>query len=218
MFPPGLERLWARGDCSPIPSSSRSSANALGHSAASWYRLSCKKNRRAELQCDFSVGEMHYDRNSYPRLIGDGMSKLTGSVAEGCKQPAFQTRIGVGTEVAPNDLETRHGAGQRRHRWRGFAARAARWLTLLQTLRGKCPPARSLSAARRAGHLGAHPLSGHRRTHRQKCADLWCRYRRPSVCRATDKTGPQFRTSVDTVGRSGLPTGRERAGRRGSRP
>jgi hypothetical protein len=29
---------------------------------------------------------MYYDRNSYPRLIGDGMSKLTGSVAEGCKQ------------------------------------------------------------------------------------------------------------------------------------
>ena len=31
--------------------------------------------------------------------------------------------IGIGTEVAPNALEARHGAGQRRHRWRGFAAR-----------------------------------------------------------------------------------------------
>jgi hypothetical protein len=30
--------------------------------------------------------------------------------------------------------------GQRRHRWRGFAARAARWLTLLQTPRGKARP------------------------------------------------------------------------------
>jgi hypothetical protein len=27
------------------------------------------------------VGETRYDRNSYPRFIGDGMSKLTGSVA-----------------------------------------------------------------------------------------------------------------------------------------
>ena len=27
------------------------------------------------------MGEMHYDRNSHPRFIGDGMSNLTGSVA-----------------------------------------------------------------------------------------------------------------------------------------
>jgi hypothetical protein len=78
---PELERLWARGDCSPIPSSSRSSANALGHSAASWCRPSCNETRRAGLLCDFSVGETHYDRNSYPGFNGDGMSKLTGSVA-----------------------------------------------------------------------------------------------------------------------------------------
>jgi hypothetical protein len=38
-------------------------------------------NRRAGLLYDFSVGEMRYDRNSYPRFIGDGMSKLTGSIA-----------------------------------------------------------------------------------------------------------------------------------------
>jgi hypothetical protein len=48
---------------------------------------------------------MHYDRNSHPRFIGDGMSKLTGSVAEGCKRPAFQTRGRIGIEVAPNDFE-----------------------------------------------------------------------------------------------------------------
>ena len=65
----------------------------------------------------------------------------------------------------------------------GVDLRRARWLTLLQTLRGKYPPDRSLSAAPRAGHLGAPALSGHRRNYRQRCADLWCRYRRPSICR-----------------------------------
>jgi hypothetical protein len=40
-----------------------------------------QENRRAGLLYDFSVGEMHYDRNSHPRFIGDGMSNLTGSVA-----------------------------------------------------------------------------------------------------------------------------------------
>ena len=43
--------------------------------AESWCRP-CKENRRAGLLHDFSVGEMRYDRNSYPRFIGDGMSKL----------------------------------------------------------------------------------------------------------------------------------------------
>ena len=47
----------------------------------SWCRPSCTENRRAGLLYDFSVRKMRYDRNSYPRLIGDGMSKLTGSVA-----------------------------------------------------------------------------------------------------------------------------------------
>ena len=40
-----------------------------------------QENRRAGLLYDFSVGEIHYDRNSHPRFIGDGMSNLTGSVA-----------------------------------------------------------------------------------------------------------------------------------------
>jgi hypothetical protein len=151
MFPPGLERLWACGDCSPISSSSQSSANALGHSAASWCRPSCKETRRTGLPFDFSVGETHYDRNSCPRFIGDCKSELGRSVAEGCKQRAFRTRDRIGFEVAPNDFEARHGAGQRRHRWHGFTARAARWLTLLQTLRGK---ARPITASVRAVELG----------------------------------------------------------------
>jgi len=49
---------------------SRSSANALGH-AESWCRPSCTENRRAGLLYDFSVREMHYDRNSHPRFIGE---------------------------------------------------------------------------------------------------------------------------------------------------
>jgi hypothetical protein len=49
--------------------------------AESRCRPSCKENRRAELLYDFSVGEMYYDRNNHPRFIGDGMPKLTGSVA-----------------------------------------------------------------------------------------------------------------------------------------
>jgi hypothetical protein len=105
MFPPWPERLLAHSNYCPIPTSSGSSANALGHAAESWCRLSCKETRRAGLLYDFSVGETHYDRNSYPRFIGDGVSKLTGSVAEGCKQPAFQTRGRIGIEVAPNHFE-----------------------------------------------------------------------------------------------------------------
>jgi len=89
------------------------------------------------------------------------------------------------------------GAGQRRHRWRGFAARAARWLTLLQTPRGsQCGP--SSWASRSACPIGTSPNL----TPRER-ADQWRRYRRPSGYRATDKTGSQFRTSVDPVGRSG---------------
>ena len=40
-----------------------------------------QENRRARLLYDFSVGEIHYDRNNHPRFIGDGMYNLTGSVA-----------------------------------------------------------------------------------------------------------------------------------------
>ena len=94
--------------------------------------------------------------------MSDGMSELNGSVKKACKQPVFQTRD--------------------RHRGR-IERPSARWLTLRQTLRGKCPPDRSLDAARRAGYLGAPALSGHRHNYRQRCADLWCRYRRPSICR-----------------------------------
>ena len=67
--------------------------------------------------------------------MSDGMSELNGSVKKACKQPVFQTRD--------------------RHRAR-IERPSARWLTLRQTLRGKCPPDRSLDAARRAGIL-EHP-------------------------------------------------------------
>src|ERR1700719_2449831 len=55
MFPHGLKR---RGDCSPILTSSQSSANALGSSAADRGvgRLA-RKIEELGLQCDFSVGE-----------------------------------------------------------------------------------------------------------------------------------------------------------------
>jgi hypothetical protein len=75
--------------------------------------------------------------------------------------------------------------------------RAARWLTLLQTPRGsQCGP--SSWASRSACPIGTSPNL----TPRGR-ADQWRRYRRPSGYRATDKTGSQFRTSVDPVGRSG---------------
>jgi hypothetical protein len=35
----------------------------------SWCRPSCKENRRAGLQCDFSMVEMRYDRNSNRLLL-----------------------------------------------------------------------------------------------------------------------------------------------------
>jgi hypothetical protein len=165
MFPPWPARLQAHGDCSPIPISSRSSANAPGDSAESWCRPSGKENRRAGLLYHFSVGETHYDRNSYPGFIGDGMSKLTSSVAEGGKQTAFQTRDRIGIAVAPNDFEARHGAGQRRHRWRGFA-RAAGWLMLLRTPRRKSRPiiASVLAVSERTLDRDIAELKVHRRS------------------------------------------------------
>ena len=53
----------------------------------------------------------------------------------------------------------------------------------LANARRKGAPDHSRSAGCRAGHLGAPALSGHRRNYRQRCADLRCRYKRPSICR-----------------------------------
>src|SRR4029077_4373760 len=91
-------------------------------------RPSCKETRRAGLPYDFSPEETHYDRNSYPRFISDGMSELNVSVKKACKQPVFQTRD--------------------RHRGR-IERPSARWLTLRQTLR-----ARPTAASMRPVELG----------------------------------------------------------------
>jgi hypothetical protein len=72
------------------------------------------------------------------------------------------------------------------------------------------PPDRSLDVARRAGHLGAPALSGHRRNYRQRGADLWCRYKRPSICRdwliritARSREGGTSRAKPGFMGRVG---------------
>jgi hypothetical protein len=141
---------------------------------------------------------------------------LTRSAVEGCKQRAFHTRDRIGIEVAPNDFEARHGAGQRRHRRRGFVAGTARWLTLLQTSRGRAGP---ITASVRAVELGVSERMPYR-----DIAELTAQGAPINgvvidvlrVIGRRTKTGSQFRTSIDGVGRSGyrrVASSRDVAGR-----